>query len=114
MKRYDLTPTTLAFLTLLLAFFGLFLFYPVSLLLKGAFLHEGHFSLRYVGLLVSSPLQRESLLNSLAIAALTTAHARSGRRSVTLASRRASESERYDKPERARSGQSTEPKQRKQ
>ncbi len=73
MKRYDLTPATCIFLALLLGFFGLFLFYPVSLLLKGAFLHEGQFSLRYFGLLLSSPLQRESLLNSLAIALVTTA-----------------------------------------
>ena len=31
MKKYDLNPTTVAFLGLLLAFFGLFLFYPVGL-----------------------------------------------------------------------------------
>ncbi len=73
MKRHDLTPATLIFLALLAGFFGVFLFYPVSLLLKGAFLHEGQFSLRYFSLLLSSPLQRESLFNSLAIALVTTA-----------------------------------------
>jgi hypothetical protein len=33
-KKYDLNATTLAFLGFLLVFFGLFLFYPVGLLLK--------------------------------------------------------------------------------
>ena len=72
-KRYDLNLTTCAFLGFLAVFFGLFLFYPVGLLLKGAFVSEGRFTLRYFELLVSSPLQRESLRNSFAIALLTTA-----------------------------------------
>ena len=72
-KRYDLNPTTCTFLGFLLLFFGLFLFYPVGLLLKGAFIADGKFSLKYFGLLLSSPLQRESLFNSFAIALLTTA-----------------------------------------
>jgi len=72
-KRYDLNPTTCAFLGLLAVFFGLFLFYPVGLLLKGAFISDGRFTLQYFELLVSSPLQRESLRNSFAIALLTTA-----------------------------------------
>jgi iron(III) transport system permease protein len=73
MKKYDLNFTTIAFLGFLLLFFGLFLFYPVGLLLKGAFLVEGRFSFRFFQLLLSSPLQRESLFNSFAIALLTTA-----------------------------------------
>jgi iron(III) transport system permease protein len=73
LKRYDLNATTCAFLGFLLLFFGLFLFYPVGLLLKGAFLADGKFTLKYFELLVSSPLQRESLRNSFAIALLTTA-----------------------------------------
>jgi iron(III) transport system permease protein len=73
MKKYDLNITTIAFLGLLLLFFGLFLFYPVGLLLKGAFVTEGRFSLRFFQLLLASPLQRESLFNSFAIALLTTA-----------------------------------------
>ena len=72
MKRYDLNGTTCAFLGLLLVFFGLFLFYPVGLLLKGAFVADGKFTLKYFELLLSSPLQRESLRNSFAIALLTT------------------------------------------
>ena len=73
MKKYDLNLTTIAFLGVLLLFFGLFLFYPVGLLLKGAFLVEGRFSFRFFQLLLSSPLQRESMFNSFAIALLTTA-----------------------------------------
>jgi iron(III) transport system permease protein len=73
MKRYDLSPTTSSFLGVLLIFFGVFLFYPVGLLLKGAFVVEGRFSLHYFDLLVSSPLQREALGTSCLIALLTTA-----------------------------------------
>src|SRR5262245_51567067 len=71
-KEYDLNVTTVAFLGLLLLFFGIFLFYPVSLLLKGAFIADGKFSLRYFQMLLSSPLQREALFNSFSIALLTT------------------------------------------
>jgi iron(III) transport system permease protein len=73
MKKYDLNFTTCLFLGLLLVFFGLFLFYPVGLLLKGAFVTEDRFTLKFFELLLSSPLQRESLWNSFSIALLTTA-----------------------------------------
>lgn len=63
----------MAFLAGLLVFFSLFLFYPVGLLLRGAFVDAGGFSLRYFGLLLASPLQREALANSFALALLTTA-----------------------------------------
>jgi iron(III) transport system permease protein len=69
--RARLTPATTFFVVLVL-FFGLFLVYPVSLLLKGAFSDGGRFTLKYFSLLVSSPLQRESLSNSFVIAILTT------------------------------------------
>src|SRR5207244_7679402 len=72
-KRYDLNPSTLGFLALLLLFFGVFLFYPISLLLHGAFVVKGRFSLNYFELLLSSPLQRQSLWNSFLIAFCTTA-----------------------------------------
>jgi len=61
------------FALLLVGFFGVFLFYPVSLLLKGAFIANGKFSLQYFQILFSSPLQREALRNSFLIAILTTA-----------------------------------------
>jgi len=72
MKKYDLNFTTGGFLLVLLLFFGAFLFYPVSFMLKGAFFAERTFSLKYFALLVESPLLRESLLNSVSIAFLTT------------------------------------------
>src|SRR5439155_16934921 len=72
-KRYNLNFSTTAFLALLFLFFGAFLFYPVSFMLKGAFFAGGQFSLKYFLLLLESPLERESILNSFALAFLTTA-----------------------------------------
>ena len=72
-RRYDLNPSTLGFLGLLFLFFGVFLFYPVSLLLHGAFVVKGKLSLSYFEMLLSSPLQRQSLWNSFLIALFTTA-----------------------------------------
>lgn len=71
-QRTRVLPGTIIFLVVLALFFGFFLLYPVSLLLKGAFIDAGHFTFKYFGLLLSSPLQRESLFNSFAIATLTT------------------------------------------
>ena len=71
-KKYDLNISTAAFLAALLVFFSVFLFYPVSFMLKGAFFADGKFSLKYFLLLLESPLQRQSIFNSFAIAFLTT------------------------------------------
>lgn len=71
-RRWDLDACTLALLGLLLAFFGVFLFYPVGLMLRRAFGVGGGFTLEYFRLLLESPLQREALWNSLAIGLLTT------------------------------------------
>jgi iron(III) transport system permease protein len=73
LKKYDLNFATVAFLSLLLLFFGAFLFYPVSFMLKGAFIENGKFTLQYFGMLLASPLQREALANSFLIGLLTTA-----------------------------------------
>src|SRR3989441_5340082 len=72
-KKYDLNFSTTVFLSLLLLFFGAFLFYPASFMLKGAFFSGGKFTLSYFSLLLESPLQRQSICNSFAIAFLTTA-----------------------------------------
>ena len=72
MKKYDLNATTIGFLIALVAFFGVFLFYPVSLSLWQAFFADGKFTLEYFRLLLASPLQREALANSFLIAILTT------------------------------------------
>jgi iron(III) transport system permease protein len=73
MKRYDLDGWTLTFLAVLGAFFAAFLFYPVSFMLRRAFGAGSEFTFQYFGLLLASPLQREALGNSFAIALLTTA-----------------------------------------
>ncbi len=73
MKRHDLDGWTLAFLGLLLAFFAAFLFYPVAFMLRRAFGAGGEWTLAYFGYLAASPLLREAVWNSLALALLTTA-----------------------------------------
>ncbi|MCL5098413.1 MAG: iron ABC transporter permease, partial [Candidatus Omnitrophica bacterium] len=72
MRRHDLTLSTVGIYGMVLVFFAVFLFYPISYLLKGAFVAEGKFSLKYFQLLMSSPLQHEALLNSFLIATFTT------------------------------------------
>jgi iron(III) transport system permease protein len=72
MRRYDLTPGTWAMLLGLGLFFGVFLFYPVGQLLKGAFVAADRFSLDYFKLLLASPLAREALATSFLIGLLTT------------------------------------------
>ena len=71
--KHQLNATTVGFLAALMAFFGVFLFYPLSLSLWQAFFVDGKFTLEYFRLLLSSPLQREALGNSFAIALITTA-----------------------------------------
>jgi len=71
-RKYDLNLATAAFLGSLVLFFGGFLIYPLGLVLKGAFIAEDRFSFKYFEMLLSSPLQRQSLLNSFQLAALTT------------------------------------------
>jgi len=73
MKRYDLTLSTQLFLWVLLFFFGVFLFYPVTFMLRHAFVSESGFTLKYFGQWLASPLQREALRNSFLIGLLTTA-----------------------------------------
>lgn len=70
--KYDLNAATLALLAIVLGFFAVFLAYPASFMLGRAFEANGHFTLRYFGMLLSSPLQREALRNSFLIATLTT------------------------------------------
>ncbi|MGC8743023.1 MAG: ABC transporter permease [Verrucomicrobiia bacterium] len=72
MKRYDLNFTNCLLLAILVAFFGLFLIYPIGYMLRGAFFAEGKFSLQYFEMLLQSPLQRESIRNSFAIGIFTT------------------------------------------
>ncbi len=71
-RRWDLNGWTLLFLAGLAAFFGAFLLYPASHLLRQAFGTSGEWTLRHFGSLLASPLSREALLNSLALATATT------------------------------------------
>jgi len=71
-RRWDLNGWTLLFLAGLAAFFAAFLFYPASHLLRQAFGTSGEWTLRHFGSLLASPLSREALMNSLALATATT------------------------------------------
>src|SRR5437016_14465766 len=73
MKKHDLTLANLIFLALLLLFFAAFLIYPLGFMFKGAFWPEGKFTLEYLGILFSSPLMLECILNSFKVAILVTA-----------------------------------------
>lgn len=57
-----------------LAFFGAFLLWPVGQIVQGGFVDSaGHFTLAHVAAVLGHPLYREGLLNSLLLAAATTA-----------------------------------------
>ena len=71
-RRWGLNGWTLVFLVGLAAFLGAFLFYPASHLLRQAFGTSGEWTLRHFGSLLASPLSREALMNSLAVATATT------------------------------------------
>jgi len=72
LKKYDLNPSSVALLLGLALFFGVFLLYPVAIMLQRAFFGADGFTLNYFALLVESPLIRAALINSLAIALFTT------------------------------------------
>jgi iron(III) transport system permease protein len=71
--RYGLSPGTTAGLALLLAFFALFLFYPLANTLRSAAFVGGAFSLSSFAILVDDPVILEGILNSLNIAIIVTA-----------------------------------------
>ncbi|MFZ2641838.1 MAG: iron ABC transporter permease [Verrucomicrobiia bacterium] len=57
-------PATAASLALLIAFFGLFLFYPLGYMFKAAFWPAGGFTIEFFRLFFNSPFQLECLRNS--------------------------------------------------
>jgi iron(III) transport system permease protein len=63
-KRYDLTPTTLIFLLVLIAFFVLFLAYPIAYVFSQAFFINGRLSVNFFKIMFTSPLERQSIVNS--------------------------------------------------
>jgi iron(III) transport system permease protein len=66
------TPGTVFGVIVLAAFFGVFLVYPVGYILRGAFVSEGEWTVRYFVLLLRSPLLVQALANSFILATLTT------------------------------------------
>jgi len=72
LRRYDLTPGTLAFLGFLALFFGGFLFYPLLYVFKEAFFQEGRFTAEFFRLMLTNPVQRDCLINSLNVGAVVT------------------------------------------
>ena len=71
-RDYDLTPSVIAFLLILAAFFALFLFFPLAYMVKSSFWIEGRFDLTYFKLMFTDGFQRICIWNSLKIAFSTT------------------------------------------
>ena len=67
MKRY-----TTAVLAIILLFLVVFLFYPLVYVFREAFFPDGAFSLAYFRNLLASPIMREAISNSFALAVVTT------------------------------------------
>ncbi|MCW3979481.1 MAG: iron ABC transporter permease [Candidatus Bathyarchaeota archaeon] len=56
----------------MMAFFGVFLFFPMLYVIRGAFFVEGRFTLTYFRLMFTDPFYRSSILNSAKIGVVTT------------------------------------------
>jgi len=56
----------------LMAFFGVFLFFPILYVFRGAFFSGGRFTLTYFRLMITDPFYRESIVNSAKIGVATT------------------------------------------
>ncbi|MBM4087771.1 MAG: iron ABC transporter permease, partial [Planctomycetes bacterium] len=70
--KHDLTPFTTAATLTLFAFFAVFLFYPIAYMFQHAFWVEGRVSLAFFKLIVTNPVTRASVVNSLVIGLTTT------------------------------------------
>lgn len=72
LSKYDLSLSTTIFLLLLAAFFGLFLFYPLIYIFKGAFWIDGKFSIKFFQIMANDPIQRLYIFNSLKVSVIAT------------------------------------------
>ena len=72
MKRFDLTWPTLIFLLGLIAFFALFLFYPLWYAIVQSLVVDGRFTVAFYELMVTSPVYQEAILNSFRLGMITT------------------------------------------
>ena len=72
LRRYDLTPANWLVLILLVAFFSLFLLYPLSYVFSSAFFTDEGFSLIFFKLMLTNPNYREVLINSVNLGLMVT------------------------------------------
>jgi len=72
LSRYDLTPATLFFLIVLAFFFAVFLAYPIAYVFSQAFYINGRLSFSFFKLMFTNPLQKQSIINSIAIGVVVT------------------------------------------
>lgn len=72
MKRFDLTWPTLIFLLGLIAFFALFLFYPLWYAIVQSLVVDGKLTVAFYELMVTSPVYQEAILNSFRLGMITT------------------------------------------
>ena len=72
LRRYDLTPANWLVLILLVAFFSLFLLYPLSYVFSSAFFTDEGFSLVFFRLMLTNPNYREILINSVNLGLVVT------------------------------------------
>lgn len=72
MKRFDLTWPTLIFLLGLIAFFALFLFYPLWYAIVQSLVVDGRLTVAFYELMVTSPVYQEAILNSFRLGMITT------------------------------------------
>ena len=72
MKRFDLTWPTLIFLVGLIAFFALFLFYPLWYAIVQSLVVDGRLTFAFYELMVTSPVYQEAILNSFRLGMITT------------------------------------------
>ena len=72
MKRFDLNWPTLLFLLGLIAFFALFLFYPLWYAFVQSLVVDGRLTFAFYELMVTSPVYQEAILNSFRLGMITT------------------------------------------
>ena len=72
MKRFDLNWPTLLFLLGLIAFFALFLFYPLWYAFVQSLVVDGRITFAFYELMVTSPVYQEAILNSFRLGMITT------------------------------------------
>ena len=72
MKRFDLNWPTLLFLVGLIAFFALFLFYPLWYAFVQSLVVDGRLTFAFYELMVTSPVYQEAILNSFRLGMITT------------------------------------------